>query len=195
LSKIPAKGITGLSTTNGPMQLGLGNWTPKQNTIEAYDSVQNSMPDKERDSFWLRHIKHKSYQHAENFYELFSHNFSKVFFILLPFFALLLAFLFRKKKLYYVDHIVFSIHFHSFVFILFILDAIILKILEKFHLSFLVVLLNFIGIGFYLFKALKRVYPSHSYKLFAKQVIMFFLYFIGFLFSMFALLIFLFLFF
>ena len=42
-----------------------------------------------------------------------------VMFLLVPFFALLLFMLFYKKKKYYANHMIFALHFHSFVFLLF----------------------------------------------------------------------------
>ncbi|PLX13422.1 MAG: hypothetical protein C0597_11775 [Marinilabiliales bacterium] len=50
------------------------------------------------------------------FWEKFLNNSSYVLFILMPFFALILAMtLFRSKKLY-VHHLIFSINYHSFIF-------------------------------------------------------------------------------
>lgn len=42
-----------------------------------------------------------------------------VMFLLIPFFALLLFMLFYKKKKYYASHMIFALHFHSFVFLFF----------------------------------------------------------------------------
>lgn len=42
-----------------------------------------------------------------------------IMFLLVPFFALLLFMLFYKKKKYYASHMIFALHFHSFVFLLF----------------------------------------------------------------------------
>ena len=42
-----------------------------------------------------------------------------VTFMLVPFFALLLFMLFYKKKKYYASHMIFALHFHSFVFLFF----------------------------------------------------------------------------
>jgi len=50
------------------------------------------------------------------FWEKFLNNASYVLFVLMPFFALILAMtLFRSKKLY-VHHLIFSINYHSFIF-------------------------------------------------------------------------------
>lgn len=41
-----------------------------------------------------------------------------IMFLLIPFFAFLLFILFYKKKKYYASHMIFALHFHSFVFLL-----------------------------------------------------------------------------
>jgi hypothetical protein len=191
----PPKGILGYSTESGSGQIGIGPWTPNETTKIEYDSVQNSLPENQRDGFILKHIRHKSYDHTENLGELFSRNFSKVFFLLLPFFALLLALLFRKKKLYYVDHIIFSIHFHAFVFILLLLGSLLIKIIDHSTFIFSISIATILGIGVYLFQSLKLIYPSQPFKIIIKQTILFALYFIGFIVSLIFLIIFLFLFF
>ena len=48
---------------------------------------------------------------------IFIRSIPKMFFILMPWFALLLKLFFSRRKFLYVDHAVFSLHFHSFVFI------------------------------------------------------------------------------
>lgn len=45
-----------------------------------------------------------------------------VMFVLMPLFALLLKGLYRRRHQYYLAHLIFSIHFHSFVFVLFIVN-------------------------------------------------------------------------
>ncbi|MDR2914276.1 MAG: DUF3667 domain-containing protein [Tannerella sp.] len=42
-------------------------------------------------------------------------------FLLIPFFAFLLNLFFRKKEMFYADHLTFALHFHTFVFILFLI--------------------------------------------------------------------------
>jgi hypothetical protein len=46
-------------------------------------------------------------------------------FLLIPFFALLLNLFFRRRELFYIDHLVFAIHFHAFIFFLFTLHLIV----------------------------------------------------------------------
>lgn len=191
----PPKGLTGLNGNGGNSQIGIGNWTPKETTREEYDSVQNALPESERDGFILRHVRHKSYEHTEGFGYQITKNFSKVFFILLPYFAFLLAVLFFRRKMYFVDHIIFSIHFHSFVFILLIASSIAFSIWDNETFANTLACILFVGIGVYLFKALKLIYPDSTLKLIIKQILLFLLYLIGFLLSLILLIIFLFLFF
>ena len=45
---------------------------------------------------------------------------SKLLFLLLPIFGLLLALIFRKPRRFYVEHLVFAMHYHAYVFLLLI---------------------------------------------------------------------------
>lgn len=50
-------------------------------------------------------------------------------FLLIPFFALLLYIFFFKHRRYYADHIIFALHFHSFIFVMTLLLSIVKKLL------------------------------------------------------------------
>ncbi|WP_308993395.1 DUF3667 domain-containing protein [Mariniflexile litorale] len=52
------------------------------------------------------------------FSESFSHNFPKVLFIYMPIFALILWVFNNKKKYYYFDHAIFTLHYFSFLLIM-----------------------------------------------------------------------------
>jgi hypothetical protein len=49
----------------------------------------------------------------------------KMMFILLPLFALFLKLFYNRKKYLYVDHVIFSIHFHTAVFLIFLVVAVV----------------------------------------------------------------------
>ena len=56
-------------------------------------------------------------EHIDEIQEKFIHNFPKVFFFMIPFLAFLLQLLFiRNKELFYVHHVIFALHIHSFWF-------------------------------------------------------------------------------
>ncbi len=101
----------------------------------------------------------------------------KMVFIFIPFFAFLLKLVYRKKRLPYFDHVVFSLHFLSFFFLLFWIKELISLLSWWFNPLMVMLLLG------YLFFALRNVYGLKNWATLWK----FFLFLIG---SLFALLIF-----
>ncbi len=159
---------------------------------EKVDSIKALMTKiNPSDNFAERFIKNKTKnlggknssiaEMNQMFQEKLMHNIPKMFFILLPFFALILKLVNYRKKILYIDHLVFSIHFHSLVFItiglLMLLNHYIDNEVFK-TISYLTVIL---GIGVYLFLALYHVYHSSIIKTLIKQFLLFFLYMIGFI--------------
>ncbi|HEY4039702.1 MAG TPA: DUF3667 domain-containing protein [Burkholderiaceae bacterium] len=62
----------------------------------------------------------------ERFSERWRHSLSYAMFCLLPIFAALLALAYRKRRMYYGEHLVFSLHVHSFWFLLGVLTTVLL---------------------------------------------------------------------
>ncbi len=181
--------LTGINTANADHpKIGIGELTPKEPTLKMYDSVQHSLPPAKRNNYFENLFIRKVFtfnsmnllEWNTHFKEKFIHNFPKIFFILLPFFALLLKMVFRKSKLYYVDHVIFSVHFHAFLFIMLGIKGILTTIYDDQHFSFLIGFIIFIGLGFYLLRSFKRVYPSPWWKLILKQLFLSFMYGLGF---------------
>ncbi|MGB0918289.1 MAG: hypothetical protein ACPGU4_11920, partial [Flavobacteriales bacterium] len=85
-------------------------------------------------------------------------NLSISMFFLLPFFAALLWLFTKKKTPFYMDALIFSLHFHSVAFILFSADLISGFVLDSTVVTKLILLL---AIG-YLVLAIRRVY-SYSW--------------------------------
>ena len=81
-------------------------------------------------------------------------NISFMMFVLMPFFALLLYLFYWKQHRNYVEHLMFSIHLHTFYFILIIFALLVSKALPNLGLEGLV----FAIMVLYLFLALHRVY-------------------------------------
>lgn len=160
-------------------------------SIAAYDSIQNALPASKKDN-WIEQIGKKKlwklnkkypsaaeFNHA--FYEKLTHNVPKVFFILLPFFALLLMIIFFKHKIYYIDHLIFSLHFHTVLFILLGFLELLKFLLSGLDIIGLINTLFFVIGSIYLFLALKKVYPNKSIYIIMQQLILFSLYTFGFL--------------
>lgn len=108
-------------------------------SLKEYDSVQQYLPEAKRDGYVVRKLQRQNLILKEKYpsskaliskiLDVFAHQFPKMLFVSLPLFALLLFLLYaRKKQYYYADHVVFTLHFYSTVFILIFL-AICLNIL------------------------------------------------------------------
>ncbi|WP_346318347.1 DUF3667 domain-containing protein [Chitinophaga sp. YIM B06452] len=105
-----------------------------------YDSLQLVAPEGEKHGFFLRNVVRRYFEMQDKYgdnveavlEEKVTHNYPKLMFLLLPFFALLLKWFFFRKEHYYADHAIFAIHFHTFVFMVGLI-AILLELL--FHLD------------------------------------------------------------
>lgn len=120
----------------------------------------------------------------QKLYEISFHNLPKALFIYLPVFALFLWFFHNKKKWWYFDHGVFTLHYFSFL--LFVITIISILIHTQKLVSHITILNTLINISYYIlalysigyfFIAHHRVYHSHG---FVSFIIGFFLFFINF---------------
>jgi len=115
-------------TKNGGVNFSFDD--SKYETVAAYDSVQNLLPEEDQDNwfkrkFIIRWIEiNKKYKDdeggkrfGEDFGQAFLDNFSKVLFYLLPIFALLLKLLYVRRDFYYSEHLVFSIYYYNFFYL------------------------------------------------------------------------------
>ena len=99
-------------------------------SIAEYDSVQNALPQEDRDGWLGKRIRKREILITERYngdrsafwkdvFNNFLHQFPKLFFISLPIFAFILKLLYiRRRSFYYTDHAIFSIHLYIFSFIL-----------------------------------------------------------------------------
>jgi hypothetical protein len=99
----------------------------KYNSVHDFDSVQASLPDTAKEKGTMRWILRHNLREKEKrgtpriHVEVdMSHDLPKLMFILLPLFALYVSWFYPRKKYYYVNHAIFSVHYHSFVFLLFL---------------------------------------------------------------------------
>jgi len=111
---------------------------------------------------------------GERLLEYFISQASLVILILQPIVALLLWLLFvrKRKQFFFLEHLVFSLHFHAFIYLI-ISTSLIIFGLKYWNLLFpLALLLSSI----YLFFAFKKVYQQNIFKTLLKQGIFSFLY-------------------
>jgi len=100
------------------------------------------------------------------FFEKIREHLPKIIFLLLPVFALLMRLVYIRSKIFYIEHLIFSFYFHSFIFFILFLDTIIELVLPKgFTLYGNIILLS---IPVYLYAGLKNVYAQSRWKTFIK---------------------------
>ena len=85
---------------------------------------------------------------------------SYMMFIFLPVYALLLMLIFFRQKRYYVEHLVFGFHVHSFYFLIFLASIIFNYLFD----TWLITLFFFLAMLFYTFKAIQNVYQPKLWK-------------------------------
>ncbi len=104
--------------------------------LKEYHEQQQALPAEKRDKGikpwlygrWFTAIEHNGEAVLEQLIEKTQHAIPKLMFLLLPLFALILKLFYDKKKYYYGDHAIFSLHFHSAAFLLFFVIALLNKV-------------------------------------------------------------------
>lgn len=99
---------------------------------------------------------------------------SWAFFLLLPIFALILKLAYIRRKIRYMRHLVFSIHIHSFIFIVFTIIVALLLLFES-NLQNVVLILLF-SVPLYFIIAMKKFYGQNIFKVIMKFFVVSFLY-------------------
>ena len=99
-------------------------------TAKEYDSIQNLLPRKQKENTLKSWFYHRNVEKVERYGAegtilqtmiRTQHIIPKMMFVFLPLFALLMKLFYDRKKYLYVDHAIFSLHFHSFFFLLLLL--------------------------------------------------------------------------
>lgn len=163
------------SSKSLPKEKGLVSYS----SIRQYDSAQQQLPAEERDPRMVQLLVHRLIElqqkygkhTAEVLREKYVHHFPQVMFFLLPMFALLLELHYSRKKFYFSDHVIFSLHFHIFYFFLSTIELILQYLLHEDYFSILGLL-----VWLYLILALRRVYQNGWMKTIFKSLSILFLY-------------------
>jgi hypothetical protein len=134
-------------------------------TRARYDSLQATLPPADRDGWLSRKFQYKIFdlkdkasgdpsEFALQVGRDFISHISVIFFLLLPVFAAVLWLLNRKKDIYYSEHLVFSICYYNFFFLI---GSIVMLLEAVPWLRWIGIILQF-AILFYLILAMKRAY-------------------------------------
>lgn len=118
----------------------------------------------------------KALADPQRFAETFTENLPRVFFLLLPAFALLLKLLYLRREILYLDHLVFALHFHAFAFLLMAAAIVINESGIPLGLAAVIGLAAWLWILVYLFRALRVVYGGSRLNAGLRYAALLFLY-------------------
>ena len=170
-------------------------------SIKEMDSIRKVDPNQINDfEYWIntRIIpltdKYSNEELQEKFMSSAEANFPKTLFFYMPLFALILWLFHNKKRWYYFDHGIFTLHYFSFllliVLILFLINNVLLLFSESTFVDVIKGLIDTIGyiwMVYYFFPAHHRFYGETRIMSFVKSV---FIYIINFLLFSFILILF-----
>ncbi|RKD91864.1 DUF3667 domain-containing protein [Mangrovibacterium diazotrophicum] len=94
---------------------------------------------------------------------------SWAFFVMLPVFAVFLALLYVRRKMHFIRHLVFSVHIHSFAFLL---NIFVVSFALFWHFSGWALFWAFVIIQVYIYMALHRFYRQGYLKTFFKFILL-----------------------
>lgn len=171
-----------------------GNTLLGHHSTKELDSIQNFGSKAEKlpsFQYWILKKgmsiieKESSKEIIEKFKESFIHDFPKLLFVYMPIFAFLLWIFHGKRKWYYFDHGIFTLHYFSFLLlitlILFLIDKAFSLLGNSGFASFSSGLINFLGyswMAYYFFPAHHRFYGETRIISFFKTVLFFLINFI-----------------
>ena len=163
-------------------------------SVAQLDSIQKNGSEAEKLSDWnywlnrkIQIVKANNTQSEiiEKFIYSFSNNLPKVLFVFMPIFAFFLWLFHNKKKWYYFDHGIFTLHYFSFLLLTFLCLYLVNKgfdaLIENGLLTFIQIVFNAIGICwmlYYFYPAHHRFYGETRLISFIKSTVLFFINFI-----------------
>lgn len=156
-------------------------------SVREFDSVQHSLPEAKRmhgfEKWFQRKLAHTSEQtdkedFDEKLLEGIVHNIPKALFLYMPFFAFFLWVFHDKKRWYYFDHGIFTLHYFSFMLVTLSLYMIINALLSYTVLDWIS---NFVSLFmmcwwfFYFFRSHSRFYGEEKWISRLKGAFLFFI--------------------
>jgi hypothetical protein len=138
----------------------------KYNSLREYDSIEPRLPDSLRNSgiggwFLRRNVQLKEEHGGRSKMRIeqnLQHSIPKIMFVLLPLFAWFVSWFYSRATYYYVQHAIFTIHYHSFLFLLFMVVLLITKPMTSFQAIMWTVLASYLLAYVYLVAALRGMY-------------------------------------
>jgi hypothetical protein len=157
-------------------------------SVQTYDSLQVSLPKDQRDGYIHSKFRRQNIHLREKYknddkeiwaaiIDKFKHLFPQMLFASLPLFALMLRLLYvRRKKFFYVNHIIFSIHLYCGTFIIILLSLLFTYLVGLVQPGAQWPGLLFMLAGFfYLYKSMRNFYEQRRAKTILKYLLVLFI--------------------
>lgn len=161
----------------------------QDSTVAAYQLRQSRLPEAQRDDWFTRisrerevHVTERKADGNWSLKEEVKRYQPKQFFLMMPLLALFLLWNFRKNKIYYIDHLVFTIHGMTAFFLV----SIVINVLQYYIFgrnSFMGTFLSlslFAGTVWYLYMGLKLFYDRSRVATIKKTFTVIFMYYVTF---------------
>lgn len=113
-------------------------------------------------------------------------NFAFAMFFMIPMFALLLMLLNYRKSIVFVEHLIHSLHLHSFAFLLISIALILILTIWNILFAFFCNLIVSILLLVYFFRSCRRIYQRKKLSTFIRLILVSILYYFVFLFTLFV---------
>ena len=171
--------------------------THKFKTYGEYLINQNSLPADKRNGVVINYFIKKNYdwlKQGKNAQEVLieglRHNAPKMMFLLLPMFALILKLAFWKNHKFYVEHIIYTIHLHCYLFLLLIFTILLKMALPHTWkpINELIDNATALVIIWYIYRSLRVVYNRSRWRTVSKMLGVSIMYSVVFIFSFFVIL-------
>lgn len=117
--------------------------------------------------------------HVDNFGQYMLGQFVWMVILMMPALALILKLLYVRRRRYFVEHLVFSFHYHAFAFWVVSISLFLLALTDSWEndkVTSIASIIVIFGILIYLFIAMRRVYKQGFFKTFVKYNILNFAY-------------------
>ena len=159
-------------------------------SVAELDSIQKFGKPKERLTdfqYWINRklqvVKdnNTTEEILEKFKESFVHNFPKLLIVYMPIFAFILWLFHNKKKWYYFDHGIFTLHYFSFLLLVLLLVSVLGRIESVFDFTLINYIVNlidillFVWMVYYFYPAHHRFYQQSRMASFFKTSLLFFI--------------------
>nr|WP_294907071.1 DUF3667 domain-containing protein [uncultured Lacibacter sp.] len=171
----------------------LFDFNGKFESVKVYDSIQQSLPEDERDGWFGTMVNRKAAAINEKYGktpglafarigDVFLHKLPTIFFVSLPMFALILSLLYvrRRRQFNFVNHGIFSIYYYIFCFLLLLIYFAANKLGNTTGWSIFIWVQVALSLCFfiYLYKAMRNYYGQGRAKTIIKYILLNFIFFI-----------------